>query len=608
MIALLGILSILIVLIAAVILFATGVRPEGSEELPFIEHLWQSLMRAMDAGTVAGDIGWEYRAIGFLITLGGIFIISTLIGVLGSAIQAKFENMRKGRSFVIEQDHTLILGWSSKIFTIISELAIAGENQKKPRIVILANKDKVEMEDEVRDKIADMKNMKVICRSGSPNDLTDLEIANPFESKSIIILAPEEGNADSQTIKTILAITNNPKRRPEPYHIVAEIKDKKNLEVAHMVGKDEVELILTDDVISRIMVQTSRQSGLSMVYQELMDFDGAEIYFNEEKLLHGKTFADAIFAYEDSTVMGLQFADGRVKINPPMDYVLQAGDKVIAITEDDDTLVVNKNPKFDINEDIIVNLSSERAGAERTLLLGWNLRAQIIIRELDNYVGQGSYMKVVSTYDKYADEVKEAAKNLKNISLEFECADTTAKDVLDGLNVTKYDSVQVLCYTDDIDMQEADANTLISLLHLRRICEEEDKDLKIVSEMLDIRNRDLAEVTKADDFIVSDKLISLMMSQVSENKALMDVFEDLMDSEGSEIYLKPITNYIKPGQAISFYTLLESAKRRGEIAIGYRIQSAAHDSDNAYGVKVSPVKSEKITFTADDKLIVVAED
>jgi ATP-binding cassette subfamily F protein 3 len=33
---------------------------------------------------------------------------------------SKFEEMRKGRSFVIEQDHTLILGWSSKIFTIIS--------------------------------------------------------------------------------------------------------------------------------------------------------------------------------------------------------------------------------------------------------------------------------------------------------------------------------------------------------------------------------------------------------------------------------------------------------------------------------------------------------
>lgn len=608
MIGLLGVLSLLVVLLSGLVIFIFNIGPEGGESMGFMEGTWQSLMRAMDSGTIGGDEGLPLRVVAFVVTIGGIFILSTLIGVLNTGIEGQLEEMRKGRSFVIEKDHTLILGWSTKIFTIISELTIAGENQKKPRIVILADKDKVEMEDEIRDKLGNLKNMKVICRSGSPNDLTDLNIANPYDSKSIIILAPEEGNADSQTIKTILAITNNPNRREAPYHIVAEIKDNKNLEVARMVGKDEIELILTDDVISRIMVQTSRQSGLSMVYQELMDFDGAEIYFNEEKLLVGKTFGDSLFAYEDSTVFGLQFADGTVKVNPPMDYIIQPGDKIIAITEDDDTLIVNKNPQYKVDEALIVNGQNEKPGVEKTLLLGWNQRAPIIIRELDNYVGEGSYIKVVATFDQYAQEVAEIATDLQNITIEFAHRDTTAKDVLDGLNVTGYDSVQVLCYKDDMEMQEADSTTLITLLHLRRICEEKSTNLKIVSEMLDIRNRDLAEVTKADDFIVSDKLISLMMSQVSENKKLMQVFEDLMDSDGSEIYLKPATNYIKAGEATTFYTLLESARRKGEIAIGYRIQAQAYDSENAYGVKVSPVKGDLITFSPEDKLIVVAED
>ena len=45
--------------------------------------------------------------------------------------------------------------------------------------------------------------------------------------------------------------------------------------------------------------------------------------------------------------------------------------------------------------------------------------------------------------------------------------------------------------------------------------------------MRDINNRSLAEVTQADDFIVSDKLVSLMLAQVSENKKLMDdIFDD----------------------------------------------------------------------------------
>ncbi len=126
--------------------------------------------------------------------------------------------------------------------------------------------------------------------------------------------------------------------------------------------------------------------------------------------------------------------------------------------------------------------------------------------------------------------------------------------------------------------------------------------------MLDLRNRELAEVTKADDFIVSDKLISLMMSQVSENKMLMQVFTDLMDSDGSEIYLKPITNYITPNKEVDFYTLLESAASKGEVAIGYRIEAHSHDSSTAYGVAINSNKAKKINFSHNDKLIVISEN
>ncbi|MFH2142234.1 MAG: potassium transporter TrkA [Bacteroidota bacterium] len=608
MIMLLALLSLFVVVISAVIISAFSIAPEGQEPMGFFEGIWVSLMRTMDSGAVGGDNGWNFRILAFIVTLGGIFILSTLIGVLSSGIEGKLDSLRKGRSLVIESNHTLILGWSSKVFTIISELIIANENQKKPRIVILADKDKVEMEDEIRDKIPGFKNTKIICRNGNPSDLVDLAIANPQSSKSIIILAHEHGNSDPEIIKTILAITNNPERRESPYHIVAEIKEEKNLDVAKMVGKDEVELILTDDIIARIMVQTSRQSGLSIVYTELMDFDGAEIYFNDEKELYGKTFGESLFVYEDSAVIGLKYADGSVSVNPPMDYILMPGDSIIAITEDDDTLIVSKNLQHNINENAIVQIKSVEIVSERILLLGWNKRALIIINEMDNYVAHGSYLKIVSNYDNCHESVIELANKLKNIKLEFQHADTTSREIIDNLDVTSYSSVQVLCYVDDLNIQEADANTLITLLHLRRICEEKEKDMKIVSEMLDLRNRDLAAVTKADDFIVSDKLISLLMSQVSENKYLMGVFKDFFDADGSEIYLKPITDYIKANESVNFYTVLESARRKGEIAIGYRIISDSYDSSIAFGITVNPVKSKMLTFSENDRLIVVAED
>jgi hypothetical protein len=165
----------------------------------------------------------------------------------------------------------------------------------------------------------------------------------------------------------------------------------------------------------------------------------------------------------------------------------------------------------------------------------------------------------------------------------------------------------VLGYTDTLGAQEADARTLITLLHLRQIEEGSGKSLSIVSEMLDVRNRELAQVTQADDFIVSDKLISLLLAQVSENKDLNAVFSDLFDSDGSEIYLKPAQDYVALGQACSFYTVVEAARRRGEAAIGYRQAANAQNAAKQYGVVVNPKKSDKVSFTDQDRIIVVAE-
>ena len=225
----LGIVSLLIVTVAAAVMVVLAIVPEGEDKMSFIEGFWRGLMRTLDAGTMGGDVGWGFRIVMLCVTIGGIFIVSTLIGVIASGIEKKLDDLKKGRSFVIEKNHTLVLGWSSKIFTIISELIVANENQKKPRIVILADKDKVEMEDEIRGRVTNTKNTKIICRRGSPDDLSDLHIANPYNAKSIIVLNKDNENADSQVIKTILALTNHPKRPDKKYHIVAEIHEAKNI-------------------------------------------------------------------------------------------------------------------------------------------------------------------------------------------------------------------------------------------------------------------------------------------------------------------------------------------------------------------------------------------
>ncbi|MFI5171238.1 MAG: hypothetical protein ACHQFW_02550 [Chitinophagales bacterium] len=600
----LGIISFVLIAVAALILAITGFTQPETEELNFIEAAWQSLMRTLDSGTMGGDMGWGFRIVMLMVTLGGIFIVSTLIGVLSSGIEGKLDELRKGKSEVMENNYTLILGWSSKIYTIISELVAANANQRKPRIVILSNGDKVEMDDAIANNIGSLKNTKVICRSGDVTNPNDLNIVNPAKAKSIIILGKDDEASDFEIIKTILAITNNPNRKKEKYHIVAEMNDIQNYDVAKMVAKDEAELILTDDIVARIMVQTSRQSGLSIVYTELMDFGGDEIYFSNAKDLVGKKYEEILFMFESSCVMGLK-KNGFSTINPQMDAVIAEGDEIIVMSEDDDTIVLSGISDYKINESAINNNKPTIIRKkEKILLLGWNPRVSRVIRELNNYVGSGSEIIVVANM--VQPKELEAEKH-ENLTVIFKAEDTTDRKMLESLNVFGFDYVMLFSYKNE-DLQKSDSITLITLLHLRDMSERENKDLNIVSEMLDLKNRELAEVTNADDFIVSDKMLSLLITQVSENKELMRVFEDILDEAGSEIYMKPIKDYVNMNGEINFYTLLESAKRKGQTAIGYRLMEHEHDAAMAYGVKTNPKKSDLIHFTADDKLIVLAED
>jgi ion channel POLLUX/CASTOR len=610
----LGLVSGLIVLTATVILLLTGIAPEVAEgqdrqTFSLAEALWQSLMRSLDPGTLAGDSGWKYRVLMLTVTVGGIFIVSLLISVLSNGLQNKLEELRKGRSFVVEENHTLILGWSSRIFLIISELVIANENRKNPRVVILADRDKVEMEEEIRAKVGNTKNTHVVCRSGNTIDLVDLEIVNPHAAKSIIILSPgDTADADAQVIKMILAITNNPHRHAEPYHIVAEIRDEKNLQVAHLVGQEEAQLILSGDIIARITVQTCLQVGLSIVYTELLDFDGDEIYLQEEPQLVGKTFGEALLAYQLCSVIGLQQAAGGVKVNPPMETVIQQGDKIITIAEDDDKVIFSGFSHVKIDESAIRQTSNEVLQPERILILGWNKRGKTIVRELDNYLAQGSFLKIVADTPEAEIQQSGIADNLQHLTIEFEAGDTTDRKTLDALDLTSFQHIILLCYAEQLDAQAADAKTMITLLHLRDIEQKKGEAFSIVSEMIDVRNRALAAIAKADDFIVSDELTGLLLTQVSENAELLEVFRDLFDAEGSEIYLKAAKNYVVLEREVNFYTVIEAARKRGEIAIGYRLERDANDASQAYGVRVNPPKSEMVRFELGDKIIALAED
>lgn len=605
----LAVISLAVIVAASAILALLRIAPEGGNSLSFGEAMWESLMRTLDSGTMGGDAGWGFRVVMLAVTLGGIFIVSALIGVLSTGLEGKLDELRKGRSEVLEKDHTIILNWSASIFDIISELTIANQSRRRPRIVIMADRDKVEMEDEIAQKVPNLKNTRIICRSGDPTDLGDLGITSPQTSRSIIVLSPDAEDPDSRVIKTVLALVNDPRRRPEKYQIAAEIRDAKNVELARVVGGPEVQLVLADDLIARIVVHSSRQSGLSAVYSELLDFDGCEIYTQAQPAIVGSSFGDALMAYDTSILMGLCDAAGKVYLNPPMETQIQSGMKAILIAEDDAAIKVTASPSSVDHTAIALYRRTEKT-AERTLLLGWNRRGPIIAFELSRYVAPGSVLTIAADTPELQDEVGALLISGSNLQVEYGIVDTASRAALEGLDIPSYDHVLVLGYSDHFDAQATDTRTLVTLLHLRKIAEESGSHINVVSEMIDVRNRELAEVTRADDFVVSNKLVSLMLAQASENENIGAIFEDLLDEQGSEIYMRPAEAYLELGQPITFYTVTEACRRRGEVAMGYvrKRQETADDPRNMGGVVVNPKKSEALTYEAGDRIIVLARD
>lgn len=589
---------VLIVTVTVALELVSAQAPDGRPS-PF-ELLWQTFVSTFslsvpEEGTLAVLALW------FVLALGGIFVVSALVGLLTSGLNRKLEQLRKGRSMVVEQDHTVILGWSDQIYTVVSELVEANRSRRRgAAIAILADLDKVLMEDRLRHRLPSTGNTRLVCRTGNPLDLTDLEMVNPNAARSIIVLAPENASAedaDAYVLKTLLAINKGPAFRDRRHHVVAAVRDGRNKAVVQLAGGDAV-VVDADDISARLVVQTARQSKLSVIYHDLLDFGGDEFYVMAEPALVGRPFGQALLAYRHCCPVGLYRGDGRTTLNPPMHEPIRPDDKLVVLAEDDSTVRLTTQT-FPIDESAIIHAVRGPSPPEHTLVLGWNGRAAKIVEQLDVYVTPGSTVDVVSDRPDVDVSVAALSPRLRRLGMRVKDGDTRDRATLESIDIPAYDNIIVLS-DDRLDPLSADSRVLVTLLHLRDMLAKRGMPGSIVSEMRDDRDRALAQLTKADDFVVSEQLVSLLMTQISENRHLESVFTDLFDSDGAEIYVRPASYYVRTAAGLSFATVVEAARRRGEVAIGYRMA----DPGDGHGVVLNPDKAA--IMPAIDRLIVLA--
>lgn len=597
-------LVVMLFLITAIVVIGVGILAfiiAGDSGTSVLKTVWMSLMHAIDTGTLAGDEGnIGYIILMSLVTICGIFITSMLIGIINTGLEAKMTALRKGTSKVLEKDHVVIIGFDDNIYSLLSELIIANENKKNPAIVILGNEDKEFMEDQIRDFISDSKNTRIICRSGESSNAASLAKCSIATCSSVIINERD----DFSVIKSILSVTNLLKSEHASdckAHITATINDERNLSVAKIAGEGRAEVLYFKGALSRIIAHTSRQPGMSLVFTELFDFDGDEIYIEKIDGLYGKTFGEIICSFEKSAVIGLE-KKGVAILKPSMDTLYEKGDAIILIAEDDNISVpVKTAPKFDKSA-IVKEAADKKDKQEKMLLLGYNELLPGMLEELDNYVAEGSVVTVATDEEEATQELNEL--KLKNIKLSVYIEDIYNIEVLEKHAMEGHEYI-ILFSSSACDADEADARTLMLLLYLKEISQKNKCKFSITSEMRQIRHQELAKAAKVNDFVVGNNITGLLTTQISQNRQLHGIFEDLLDDEGSEIYMKPAGRFVTLNKPVDLFTVFHSAALQNEAVIGYKIFS---DNGESFEIVVNPDKNKQVTFKEKDLLITIAEE
>ncbi|KAF4355940.1 hypothetical protein F8388_025943 [Cannabis sativa] len=652
-------------LVATLLLICLGgLALFGVKDDSLAECLWLSWTYVADSGNHTNSEKFGERLVSVSISFGGMLVFAMMLGLVSDAISEKFDSLRKGRSEVVEQNHTLILGWSDKLGSLLNQLAIANESLGGGMVVVMAERDKEEMELDIAKMEFDFKGTSVICRSGSPLILVDLKKVSVSKARAIVILA-EDGNADqsdARALRTVLSLTGV--KEGLRGHIVVELSDLDNEVLVKLVGGDLVETVVAHDVIGRLMIQCARQPGLAQIWEDILGFENCEFYIKRWQQLDGMHFENVLISFPDAIPCGVKVAslDGKIILNPDDSYVLQEGDEVLVIAEDDDTyapaaLPMVKEASFihtsrparkpqkillcgwrrDIDDMIVVWRGSlprdfiVPTKEEKILFCGWRRDMEDMIMVLDAFLAQGSELWM---FNEVAEKEREKKlidggldiERLENITLVNREGNAVIRRHLESLPLESFDSILILADESVEDSAiQADSRSLATLLLIRDIQakrlpmvthvqngsfspgswigemqQASDKSV-IISEILDPRTKNLLAMSKISDYVLSNELVSMALAMVAEDRQINDVLEELFAEEGNELQIRQADLYLFEGEELSFYEIIIRARQRREIVIGYRLADAERAIINP------PSKSIRRRWSVKDVFVVIAE-
>lgn len=610
-------LLLLLALVVVILIAAAMTLIDVGLDLDVGDAFWSAFSLTINPEPPTLDEGnLSFAAIVFVAVILGLIITSLLVGIMTNAVSEKFRDVRWGATDVVENGHTVILGFDKSVFGILKELSLSHTGRRKKVVVVMGDETKGEMDAKIKQYVGDLPNMKVVCRTGSITDAYDVRRCSLPTARAVIVNEKD----DTLTIKALLAVDcvlSEAGVPAEESHVVCSIAAAQNLEAAAIAGNGRAQITLFSEVLSKIVAQTCYQPGMSFVFSELLDFSGSELYLFEFPELTGKTFTETQLLFDDATPVGVEREEGGQRVvhlcphEGAPGYVLAEGDRLVCLAVDDTRAKpLEASPALD-GVGLAFHPSPHRK-QRNILVIGYDELFDTILFELDNYLGSSSHVMLACLEDKKRRiELHSEIYTKRRLPVHFTVAHRFCARfdcaTIDSLMQETFDHVIILS-DSQLDDDAADAKTLLVLLYLRNFASREKRNFNITCEMVKEENRDLARNPHVSDFIISSNLVAMIQSQIAETKELCNVFDMLLRRGDGDIFLRDASDFVEEGtESVDYAALCRLVADHGQVLLGYKHYLPTSNERGAldFEVVINPVKSERAPVTSKDMLVVL---
>ncbi len=560
----LGVVTLIAVLCSAFLLAIFNVTFSGSNEDSWMEDFWQSLLRMLDTGTMAADVGWGRRILALVITIFGVLVAGTLIGIIANGVEDRIDLMRRGRSVVIESDHLVVLGLSERMPVVVNQLVLANAMRADSTIVVLSEGDPATLRDEVRRLTPNLLGTRLVFRCGDPTRRDDLALVRLASARAVIVLGGDH-DGDARAVQSVLAVGAE-LGGFDDLTIVVEVNDVDTATSLVRGCGDQVHPLVPSQALARSAAFALREPGLSHVVDELMDFRGSDLHVTAQAEVVGMAFGEIVGRWANARPIGRMRRDGTVELNPSAATVIEPSDRLVLVADDLHALEASTRHREQgtapSNHRVVVGgLGSE----EHMVVLGWNQLGAHLLDQWAAATAPTSRAEVIVD----ADLVDPSTVGVAGLGDRLTVTPVRGAATLGDRSwaTSPVTTVALLAYVPMLTAAQADSRTLLDLMLLRRELPVDGP--RIIVEMQEVDNVELARTAGADDYIVSQAIGSQFLAQLAEDPARRPVLLALYADHGPSIHLVEAHELGLEGE-VSFGEVVDRAHAQGLLAIAWR--------------------------------------